>query len=539
MTALRSALHTLNAQICYSSWTVPPLRVGDRFLMEDFNNQDFPRHKLEKLNACRMYLQVTTLSEITDHTGTELLPQILSHRRNDHPTGLKNISYSTLTWPLISCPAANCWRTWTSTICTLYTGSTTGTKLTQPLGPWNSTYETTRFWNWRMLDDNHLVYRYSLTAPTRVVLPTLRKRTFLKFSPTVPTTLPFLGPPITPGDPTLGYVRIPVPPILSPPLQPSEGDNTYNTFQQQFRSSLPPWQSVLYGSLRKAQSTDTLHQHVLAKHPLMIVSDASVQNNGQSGFAWVIAKNANPLWRGLGLAPGPELDMYSGQAEAFGLFAAIKFFQYYLSCYPPLQEKLTISCYCDNEGVITSLRTIQSLTPKRPNDTTTDDRDIYLAILEATSLCPKVQFQYWHVKGHQDSKPNHQLTIEEQHNVDCDGFAKSFARDHKIRSAALDTPEFPVAAPHLKIQGRIICRRLIPSLRQAAATPAYWDYLSQRYTWTHSDIMHIQWATLKKSLNSFPSTDQRRLILFAHDKLALRASKFHPHPGSQLCPSCQ
>ncbi len=44
----------------------------------------------------------------------------------------------------------------------------------------------------------------------------------------------------------------------------------------------------------------------------MIVSDASVQTNGQSGFAWVMAHNATPMWRGMGLAPSPKTDMYSG-----------------------------------------------------------------------------------------------------------------------------------------------------------------------------------------------------------------------------------
>jgi len=51
--------------------------------------------------------------------------------------------------------------------------------------------------------------------------------------------------------------------------------------------------------------------------------------------------------------------------------------------------------------------------------------------------------------------------------------------------------------------------------------------------------MAVQWETLKTSLNYFPHNDQRRLVLFMHDKLALRTSKFHPHLGSQLCPSCQ
>jgi len=83
----------------------------------------------------------------------------------------------------------------------------------------------------------------------------------------------------------------------------------------------------------------------------MIVSNASVHNDGQSGFAWVIAEELNPLWQGLGLAPGPVEDMYSGRAEAFGLLAALSFFQYYLSCYPPLPDNIIIPCYCDNLGV--------------------------------------------------------------------------------------------------------------------------------------------------------------------------------------------
>jgi len=61
------------------------------------------------------------------------------------------------------------------------------------------------------------------------------------------------------------------------------------------------------------------------KWPIMLISDAFVQNNGQSGFAWVIAQDATPLWQGLGLAPSPTEDMYSGRAEAFGLFVAICF----------------------------------------------------------------------------------------------------------------------------------------------------------------------------------------------------------------------
>jgi len=156
---LRQLMHTNSIpQISYQSWTIPPLRINDQFLMEDFNAQDFPRHKLEWLNACRMFLQVTTLSEITNHTSQELLPQILMLKPHESPKGLMNISHSTLQWPLVQCPSLLCWRLWTSTICTLYTGNAKGIRLTQPLGAWNETYDKHRFWHWRMWDTTHLVY---------------------------------------------------------------------------------------------------------------------------------------------------------------------------------------------------------------------------------------------------------------------------------------------------------------------------------------------------------------------------------------------
>jgi len=165
LTSLCQSLHQLSTKLCYQSWTISPLRQGDHFLMDDFNNQDFPWHKLEKLNACQMYLQVTTLSEIMDHMGTEILQQVLANRPNEAPKGLTNISYSTLQWLIVRCPSPTCWHMWTSTICTLYMGSAKGTRLTQALGPWLTSYANTCFWHWCLLDVTHLVYRHTPMAP--------------------------------------------------------------------------------------------------------------------------------------------------------------------------------------------------------------------------------------------------------------------------------------------------------------------------------------------------------------------------------------
>ena len=119
----------------------------------------------------------------------------------------------------------------------------------------------------------------------------------------------------------------------------------------------------------------------------MIVSDASVQKSGQSGFAWVIADELTPLWRGMGLAPGPEEDIYSGRAEAFGLLAAITFLASYISTFDITIPPTTVDCFCDNMGVITTLTNMKENTTVRPNDMTTDDRDIYLEITSAATRC--------------------------------------------------------------------------------------------------------------------------------------------------------
>jgi len=72
-----------------------------------------------------------------------------------------------------------------------------------------------------------------------------------------------------------------------------------------------------------------------------------------------------------------------------------------------------------------------------------------------------------------------------------------------------------------------------------AAAPDYWAYLRKKRNWTQADIQTIQWTTFRAALKALPSNDQRRIILLIHNKLPLRSSKFHPHIGSTLCPSCQ
>jgi len=163
--------------------------------MEDCVEQNYLTVQLEQINACRMYLKVTTLAKIADHMGTELLPQAFPNPNRLENINLDAISTSLLEWPHIAVPLATSWQLWSNTIRTLYTGSNKGTHLLRPLGNWLPMYAQQLFWKWCMPDSEHLLFQHALSTPTRIGLQTQQRRNMLKFSPTIPTTLEFNGPP--------------------------------------------------------------------------------------------------------------------------------------------------------------------------------------------------------------------------------------------------------------------------------------------------------------------------------------------------------
>jgi len=122
--------------------------------------------------------------------------------------------------------------------------------------------------------------------------------------------------------------------------------------------------------------------------------------------------------------------------------------------------------------------------------------------------CHPPKIQYLHIKGHQDKNNDKPLTIKDAHNVDCDSAAKNYVQKINLQSMMLGHPEFEAAQPHLLITSKVICWCLIPKLQQAAAEPAYWDYMCKCYNWSQADISSIQWSALASTLNSFQLNDQ-------------------------------
>ena len=90
----------------------PPLsetKVDDLFLMQEFVAQGFAKRKLILLNACRKFLQINTLGDITNGNGTHINQMIKEGRKLE-------CSKSTLTWPTQSKPDNDTWKIWRSAL---------------------------------------------------------------------------------------------------------------------------------------------------------------------------------------------------------------------------------------------------------------------------------------------------------------------------------------------------------------------------------------------------------------------------------------
>jgi len=149
MDNIRKFLRHINGQIIQKQpWTPQPHRQHDRAIMEDIQAYHFPRQKAIQLNSVRLYLRINYLSEITNHTGTQLLTHKLQPPQPHKPSFYyDNPNQSSLLWPNQPLPGRTAWKQWKDVITWMY-ATTDGQTLQQPLGPWLHKYDQDYQWNW-------------------------------------------------------------------------------------------------------------------------------------------------------------------------------------------------------------------------------------------------------------------------------------------------------------------------------------------------------------------------------------------------------
>ncbi len=137
-------------------WSTPKCQIGDQHIMDDAPSLHLSQTEYIDVNNVRMFLRINTLSEITDHTGHQILStfytQLDNNAQNQNPSG------STLRWPQQTCPGKRAWRAWRHVLTQLYL-KPQSMDLRYPLGTWYKEHLDTAWqWNWKMCPTTHRLY---------------------------------------------------------------------------------------------------------------------------------------------------------------------------------------------------------------------------------------------------------------------------------------------------------------------------------------------------------------------------------------------
>eukprot|EP00978_Attheya_sp_CCMP212_P031783 scaffold121357_cov60-Attheya_sp.AAC.3 len=123
--------------------------------MAQFAEHGFSGKDLAMQNICRLYLQVSTVSDIASGDGTYMLPFILECCKDTH----QQTSYA---WPRAERPIAptrNLWRQAFRAACLGQSSTGYGHRLQQPLGDWYSDSDS----NWFYSPSDQLLFQRTTT----------------------------------------------------------------------------------------------------------------------------------------------------------------------------------------------------------------------------------------------------------------------------------------------------------------------------------------------------------------------------------------
>jgi len=186
----------------------------------------------------------------------------------------------------------------------------------------------------------------------------------------------------------------------------------------------------------------------------------------------------------------------------------LRFLLQYVSNFPLVFTRAhPIQLYCDNNGIL------QRITPPKtkppPKETILDDYDVVTEIKQTIQLLQPLKIELHHIKGHQDDKTATQdLSLPARLNIECDSQANEQLPHVQQHSIFLPHPRLPSTYLYLQINNKSIVRELPDTLRHAATSLDYKEYLEKKHDWMHNDSYKVNWHTIKLAMKHMkPKTD--------------------------------
>jgi exonuclease III len=518
---VRSFLRRIQGSLQIADLSVQPLQRQQDFYIMDAAVQcpSLSNSDVKRVNYCRLYLQILTLSDMTNAKGNRLAPGIRQgiHLWSQSKSNIREIHQER--------PDDTSWIIWRRF---LNTFSTFHEYLHQHVGSWlQPSVKLRRSWPYIYSPSGNTLYVRS--GLQYEIHPCIRTRLY-SFDMTMAVSLqPADGIPVDCVETTTGWLIPGAPaPVLHPPpilLAPTFDD--YIDQQPEHVATLLPrlqWYCEdIYDFC--AQATDLTQ--------ILLVCDGGAADN-MGTFGWIIGTTAGTrLVSGSGPVFG--FDPRSYRAETYGCRSGLTFITLaFRFCKIPMTG--TLSVRCDNLGLIKKQASFRKFALAKHSAALHSEWDALISVyhlMDEFPALPKLQ----HVLGHQDNEVAYQdLPLDAQMNSQADALATMELDEYA--TPFHHVPFNPESRVMFSINGIAVTRRLETTIRTHARLPALISYYQDRLNWDERTFHAVDWEVFGAV---YPKMRKRRNFITKFciyhlptgDRLHRRSSHY-----DDRCPTC-
>ena len=519
------------------TFIVPLQRRHDRHLMDlVLESNLFKDKQICQINSCRMYLQVHTISDLSNARGTHMHPNML--QGNLTKTNGKSLRLETIQERPTTSTAWNTWRQ----ACRLWCNTVT-MRLHTSLGSWNHpSPQLRRQWKYNWDPTTRSLFIHTPTTITKYSRQANGRLIPIPTSDTL--SLPISCFPVDCTGTRGSIQRRPNKPGLR--RQPTPRTTKPRNFQKFLRSQ-PQWIRRLLPKLELTMPYKMIAD-AMRKNPSSGACDGSVLHE-QGTFGWALEIPALPDEpRCIATCRGPAygIPMDSYRAEAYGMLSLTVFLQLIRQYFnlPPQPTKI----FCDNEALVKTIKKLtKRLRPAFANDTLVPSWDVIQAIHRITATLTwigedgvtKPLFTFQHVKGHQDDKtPHHLLSPEAKLNCRADELADQFQNESNHKH--IPAPMIDGVHCHLCIHNSTVGSRHRTRIRDVRRHRKLKQYIQTKTGMDNATFQSVDWKSHENAVRNFKHGPHKFLVKFLHRQLPVgtRVSRYDPIKYTSACPSC-
>ena len=481
-------------------WIYTPPRRHDKYIME-FLAPHLPSPSVHySINACRIALQLITLSDLVTLDGRRVLPNILQGQ---------SFRTSTLKWPKQTIPS-HWWSTWNQYVTTYILPHVA----THPLGAWTS--PTHQRWGWRQHSQSTIVspsgQPHQTTSTSRV--PVFHPS--LAIFPPLPPLAPILD--VTCINSSYRILSSHLP-LHFPPPQPASYDYSFLHKHEKFHRRTPRRLTQLLTSAK-----------------ILIATDGSAFDKDKASFSSLLASpKGRLLYSNYGPVLGDPEYLASDRAELTAILSIITRIPHLYNFFEIPFPSTPLQLYTDSEIAIKLIGNRTKV--DKISSTFLNNIDIVLEIHSILDTIP-ISYSFHHISSHQDKElPASALTIPAKLNIEADRIADlQYLRprtEHEQLMPHLPAQQVSFSSSSYRLTHNTL-EEVIRHHRDSnteSVLPEHWQINSEL-------LHHIDWLGLHNTFSTQPqfSSSLSKTIHSQWDTQA-RKRKWH-QSTTALCPLC-